>query len=158
MTPNGTSTRRKIGEPTLMTITVHRLASIVCSQALMVAGMTMSIISMSLVKRFVIRPRGVVSKKCSGEWKMLHSMSTCRLRAARTRPFANEMLARRMKIPVGKGKHMHFRHHQIFLLLLGLFPSSGVAGMVFISDISNKLSHHLLFKCIQWNLVLWSHH
>ena len=114
MTPNGTSTRRKIGEPTLMTITVHRLASIVCSQALMVAGMTMSIISMSLVKRFVIRPRGVVSKKCRGEWKMLHSMSTCRLRAARTRPFANEMLARRMKIP----ENVQFQVLHNFLLIL----------------------------------------
>ena len=136
MIPSGTSTRRKIGDPTLMTITVHMLASIVCSQALMVAGITMSIISMSFVKRFVMRPSGVVSKKCSGEWKMLHSMSTCRLRAARTRPFANEMLARRMNTPAD----MHIRHHQFFLPLLGLFRSSGVDAIVLISSMNYHIS------------------
>ncbi len=53
----------------------------------------MSIMSMSLEKRLVIRPMGVVSKKCNGDRRMLVNMPTCSLLAASTRPDAKAKAA-----------------------------------------------------------------
>lgn len=72
---SGSRMARKNGVLTLMTTTELRLDRKVIRKAVMVAGITWSIMSMSLEKRFVIRPMGVESKKCSGERSMLISIS-----------------------------------------------------------------------------------
>ena len=60
----------------LMLITARELMldRKVMRNAVMVAGISMSIMSMSLENRLVMRPIGVESKKCSGDRSTLTSM------------------------------------------------------------------------------------
>lgn len=60
---------------------------------------TLSIVSMSLPKRLMMRPKGVVSKKARGRRKMLTSMPQWRCLEARQRPNSISSAAEKEKTP-----------------------------------------------------------
>ncbi len=76
--PSGAVTSRNLGVLQLITTNVESTFSITWIQLCKFLGKTVSSISMSLEKRFMIRPDGVVSKNSMGHIRQLCKMSKCK--------------------------------------------------------------------------------
>ena len=74
----GTRTVKKMGVLQLITNTIVTNPEKVANQILVDDGIVISTTSMSLENRFIIRPRGVVSKKDIGAWSIDFSSRLCK--------------------------------------------------------------------------------
>ena len=71
-----------------------------CSHIRKLCAIMSSMVLISLLNRFIIRPTGVVSKKYIGERAMFPKMPACNWRPARTFPMYSVSEAPTMNIPV----------------------------------------------------------
>lgn len=78
-----------------------------CSHIWKLWAIMSSIVLISLLKRFIIRPMGVVSKKDMGECAMFRKMPACNWRPARTFPMYSASEAPTMNIPVRNHFGLH---------------------------------------------------
>lgn len=95
----GAKTARNRGVLYAITIGTHSTRKRHVNQAWKLIAIRVSITSMSLLKRFKIRPPGVLSKKDIGDATMFLKILKCTLRPALTLPMNNEILAAIINTP-----------------------------------------------------------
>ena len=99
MTANGSTMVKNIGVLMLMTSTVPTTCRQHFAQKSKVRGITESTVSISLPKRFTIRPVGVRSKKTIGDCSIRASSPKWRLRLALIPPLAKTTEPRNTQRP-----------------------------------------------------------
>lgn len=95
----GAKTARNRGVLYAITIGTHSTRKRHVNQAWKLIAIRVSITSMSLLKRFKIRPPGVLSKKDIGDATMFLKILKCTLRPALTLPMNSEILAAIINTP-----------------------------------------------------------